>query len=77
MADIDGVPLEDVQNIDGQPLDEDNDKEPTHPSKNYWAFNTCVLIHGSCTIYIVYLKKEEHHSGIYLCMHQINWQQLN
>lgn len=29
MADIDGVPLEDVQNIDGQPIEEDNDKEPS------------------------------------------------
>ena len=26
MADIDGVPLEDVQNIDGQPLEEDVDE---------------------------------------------------
>lgn len=29
MADIDGVPLEDVQNIDGQPLEEDTNKEPS------------------------------------------------
>lgn len=34
MADIDGVPLEDVQNIDGQPIEEDNDKEP---SKDLWG----------------------------------------
>ena len=27
MADIDGVPLEDVQNIDGQPLEEDIDED--------------------------------------------------
>jgi len=35
MADIDGVPLEDVQNIDGQPLEEDTVEEPGKKLLNY------------------------------------------
>ena len=60
MADIDGVPLEDIQNIDGQPLEEDVDKEPSETSK-------CIkALFISCNV--VYLKQEPQ-SGMYnLCI---------
>ena len=55
MADIDGVPLEDVQNIDGQPLEEDTDKEP---SKIFQANIFICLLNNT-----VFLNKEESHPG--------------
>lgn len=38
MADIDGVPLEDVQNIDGQPLEEDIDQDKEKSNILMFAF---------------------------------------
>lgn len=43
MVDIDGVPLEDIQNIDGQPLEEEIDKEP---SKNMFLLSLQFMLHN-------------------------------
>ena len=62
MADIDGVPLEDVQNIDGQPIEEDNDKKPSKGFRGFSAF----IVSSSLLNNTVSLKKELH-SGMYVC----------
>ena len=48
MADIDGVPLEDIQNIDGQPIEESNKDKET--SKKFEHFSAYIFIYACCTI---------------------------
>ena len=49
MADIDGVPLEDIQNIDGQPIEE-NINKGKETSKKFKHFSAYIFIYACCTI---------------------------